>query len=136
MIRVFALALATSAAAALAIACGGDEATDDPRASKIGAISENATYAYAEAGADGLYDYLAASVTGKCTAEEVQQDLDGQPVPTGWRQVKDIEFGSATATATVIVITADGDVEQEWSFAEEGDSWRITSIPGLEDCAG
>jgi len=137
MIQKLLLAGALTAAAVTGFACGGDDdANDDPRAAQVGAVSENATYAYADDGAAGLYDYLATDVTDKCTVEQVQADIKDEPAATGWRQTRDFKFDGDIATATVIVITAGGDADQEWSFVKEGDSWRITSVPGLEDCAG
>lgn len=130
----FALLIATAAVVA---ACGDDDdSEDDPAVGQVGAVSENATYAFAEDGPDGLYDYLAEPVTAACTKEQLASALDGEPIPTGWRQTKDIEISDdGTATATVIVITEDGDIEQGWSFTQEGESWRITSVPGIEECA-
>jgi len=125
------------ATAAVIGACGDDDdSEDDPAIGQVGSVSENATYAFAEDGPDGLYDYLAEPLTAACTKEQLADALDGEPIPTGWRQTKDIEIsGDGTATATVIVITEDGDIEQEWLFGLEGESWRITSVPGIEECA-
>jgi hypothetical protein len=129
--------LSALACALLVAACGDDDDdSDDPRIGQVGALSENATYAYADAGPAGLYDYMSTAVTQQCTAENFEADMEGEPVPTGWRQTKNFEFGTDdTATATVILITDEGDVEQEWTFVLEGESWRISDLPGLEDCA-
>lgn len=127
---------AVLAIAPLLVAACGDDDDDDPNIGQIGSLSENATYAWAEDGPAGLFDYLAESVTGQCDVDAVASALEDDPIPTGWRQIKDTEISAdgLTATATVIVITEDGDVEQDWTFAREGESWRITGVPGLEEC--
>jgi len=124
-------------------ACGGDgdssDGTGDPRISQIGGVAELATYAYAATRGEGLLDYVAANIAENCTKEDIKRALAEEPVPTGFRTIKNVKFdGADRATALVVVITADGDVEQEWSFVREGDdSWRIVEIPSLsaEDCA-
>ena len=116
-------------------ACGDDDDSGgDQSASQIGSLSENATYAYIDDGGAGLYDYLAISVTDQCTKNQVNSAFQGGPNITGWRQIKDIELTGNDATATVIVIVDGEDEDQPWTFAREGDSWRITSLPGLEEC--
>jgi hypothetical protein len=126
-------------------ACGDDDdsppaGTGDPRISQIGGVAEAATYAYAATFGEGLLDYLAANIAANCTKEDIKRALAEEPVPTGFKTIKDVTFdGDDRATATVVVITADGEREQEWSFIREGDdSWRIVEIPSLseEDCAG
>jgi hypothetical protein len=135
VIPILALMATIGALAAIVSACGGDE--DDPRVGQIGGVSELATLAYASVGPQGLYDYLASEVIQRCPREELEQALADQVEPTGWRQIKDVEFdGEDRATATVILITRDGDQDVEWSFVDEGGSWRIVDMPGLERCGG
>lgn len=124
-------------------ACADDDdspaGTGDPRISQIGGVAEAATYAYAATRGEGLLDYLEANIAANCTKEDIKRALAEEPVPTGFKTIKDVKFdGDDRATATVVVITADGDREAEWSFIREGDdSWRIVEIPSLseEDCA-
>ena len=131
-----------SALVALA-ACGDDDDSDgdtgDPRISQIGGVAELATYAYAATEGEGLLDYVSSDIAENCTKDEVTEALADEPVPTGFRTMKDVKFdGEDRATATVVLITEDGDKEVEWSFVREGeDSWRINEIPGLseEDCS-
>ena len=135
LIRLAFLLAAIGALAAIVSACGNDE--DDPRVGQIGGVSELATYAYAAAGPEGLYDYLSAEVAQRCPREQLVDALADEATPTGWRQIKDVEFdGEDRATATVILITRDGDRDVEWSFVDEGGSWRIVDMPGLEKCGG
>lgn len=118
----------------LVAACsgGGDP---DQRVGQIGGVSELATYAYTDAGTEGLYDYLSEEVTDACTKEQVREALAGHEQPTGWDQIKDIKFQSVdTATATVILTYNDERQEEQWTFVREGTSWRIDIIPGLESC--
>ena len=138
------LICAVAATVLAAVACGDDDddtadGDGDPRISQIGGVAELATYAYAATRGEGLLDYLAANIAANCTKEDIKRALAEEPVPTGFKTVKDVSFdGDDRATATVVVVTADGDSEQEWSFIREGDdSWRIVEIPSLseEDCA-
>ncbi len=119
-------------------ACGGDDdSSGDERVGKIGGVAELATYAYASAGTDGLYDYLAPVVTEKCTKAQLADDLGAEPAPSGFRGMEDVKFDGDQATATVIQIFRDHDENVEWTFVETDDgSWRISGLPGLEDCAG
>jgi hypothetical protein len=136
MMRMLSLTAVTVLALAL-LACGDDDdAADDPRTLQIGALSETATGAWASAGPEGLYDYLAASVTGRCPREQLAAALADEAQPTGWRQIKDVEFnGDDEASATVIIITAAGDEESAWTFSRvSGENWRISDLPGLENC--
>ncbi len=97
--------------------------------------AELATYAYAGAGAEGLYDYLSEGVTDACTKEQVKEALAAHEQPTGWQQIKDVTFQSEdAATATVILIYRSERQEEEWTFVREGTSWRIDNVPGLESC--
>ena len=81
---------------------------------------------------------MASEIAANCTKEDIKRALADEPVPTGFKTIKDVKFdGDDRATAIVVLITSDGDKEVEWSFIREGDSWRIVEIPSLseEDCA-
>ncbi len=117
----------------LAAACSGGD--PDQRVGQIGGVSELATYAYTDAGAEGLYDYLSEDVTDACTKEQVTEALAEHEQPTGWEQIKDITFqDEGIATATVILTYNDERQEEQWTFVRQGTSWRIDIIPGLESC--
>ena len=125
-------------------ACGGDDdlapGETDARIGRISGVAEAATYAYAATGGEGLRDYLASDFAAHCTAADIKRALAQQPVPTGFKMIKDVQFGGESkAKAMVVVKTANGEKEQEWSFVREGDdSWRILSMPSLSegDCPG
>ncbi len=132
--RLVALPVLVTGGLLLVTACsgGGDP---DQRVGQIGGVSELATYAYTDAGAEGLYDYLSEDVTHACTKEQVTEALAEHEQPTGWQQIKDVKFQSVdTATATVILTYNDERQEERWTFVREGTSWRIDIIPGLESC--
>ncbi len=120
----------------LLMAACGDDGDPDPRVAKIGGVSELATYAYTDAGAEGLYDYLSKNVTDVCSKDQVTAALIAHEQPTGWQQIKDVTFQSEdAATGTVILIYRSERQEEEWTFVrEEGTKWRIDSVPGLETC--
>ncbi len=124
-------------AAASFAACGDDSPPDsDVQVGRIGGIAALATYAYSSAGPEGLYDYLAPEVTARCSKEQLNKALGSDPLPTGFRQIKDVSFsGDNQAKGTVVLITKDGDKDAQWSFVREGhDTWRISQVPGLENC--
>ncbi len=133
---------ATLGLVAVFAACGGDDDSapgdsGDPRISQIGGLAELATYAYAATNGEGLLDYLSSDMAKACTKEDITRALAGQPVPTGFKTIRDVKFeGDSNATATVVLITRDGDRDAVWSFVREGDSWRIASMPSLtkEEC--
>ncbi len=133
-LRLAAVPALIAAGLLLAAACGdGDD--PDPEVARIGGVSELATYAFTDAGADGLYDYLSSDVTGACTKEQVAAALAEREQPTGWQQIKDVEFqGEDKATGTVILIYRSERQEEEWTFVREGTSWRIDAVPGLDGC--
>lgn len=132
------LALMAGAIAALIAAfaaCGGDDKSNDPRVDQIGGAAELATYAYAAAGAQGLYDYLAPEVTQRCSKEQLAQALAGNPQPTGFRGMDGVKFDGDRATATVIQIFRDHEDKVEWVFVSTAqDTWRIVGLPGLDKC--
>ena len=97
-----------SALVALA-ACGNDDDSDsdtgDPRISQIGGVAELATYAYAATEGEGLLDYVSSDIAENCTKEEILAALADEPVPTGFRTMKDVKFdGEDGATATVVLL--------------------------------
>ena len=119
----------------LLVAACGDDDDADPRVGQIGGVSELATYAYTDAGGEGLYDYLSERVTDACTKEQVTEALAAQERPTGWGQIKDITFQDEdTATGTVRLIYGSERMWEIWDFVREGPKWRIDRIPGLEAC--
>ncbi len=132
--RLAALPVLMIAGLLLVAACGGDDDAD-PRVGRIGGVSELATYAYTDAGAEGLYDYLSKHVTDVCTKEQVTSALAAHEQPTGWQQMKGVTFeGEDAATATVILIYSSDRQEEEWTFVRQDTVWRIDNIPGLESC--
>lgn len=131
------LALAALLVASLAfVACGDDDDDANPNVGLIGGVSESATYAWVSDGTMALYDYLAADVTNACTPAEVTQALADHQQPQDWQQIKDVEISDGAATATVILVYENDRVDEDWGFAKEGESWRISHIPGLESCEG
>jgi hypothetical protein len=125
--------------AAVVAACGGgggSDGSEDERVRQITGVAELATNAYAAAGAEGLYDYLAKEVAEKCSKEALAQTLEGQPVPEGFRGISDVMFDGSEATANVKQLFVDRERQVEWRFALEDDSnWRLIHVPGLEGCA-
>lgn len=129
--------LALAALVIAAAACGGSDGQDDERVKQIGGVAELATYAYAGAGTDGLYDYLAPQVTQRCSKEQFGQELSAQPQPTGFRGLDRVEFQDGRARASLTLIFRDHDQKVEWTFVQTADgSWRIVDLPGLKECAG
>lgn len=133
--------LALALMAGMGAACGDDkESVDkgsDERISQLAGLAAAATYAYAATDGEGLMDYVAANIAENCTKEEVIKALGDEPVPIGFKSIKDVQFDVARATATVVVMTRDGEEEQEWRFIREGaESWRIEQLASLsvEDC--
>ncbi len=120
-------------------ACGdddGDDTADDPRRGQIGGVAELAVDAYASAGVETLADYMTADALARCPTNQLADAVAGQPVPTGFRQLKDVDFDGDTAVATITIATREGeDAELVWTFVEEEeDSWRIDDMPGMEKC--
>ena len=133
------LSLATAALLplALAIACSDEpNVPEDERSRQIAGVAELATNAYAAAGPDGLYDYLAKDVAAKCSKEALSQALDDEPVPDGFRRVGNVQFDGRKAHATVTLLFVEEERQVEWSFVLENETnWRLTDVPGLEGCA-
>jgi hypothetical protein len=123
-------------AGVLLVGCGGgDDVPEDERERQVTGIAELATAAYAAAGAEGLYDYLAEDVTATCSKESLVKALEGEPVPDGFKAVDSVEFDGDEARAKVVQLFGEEEREVEWTFAREGDdSWRLTKVPGLEAC--
>ena len=124
-------------AAGLASACGGDDsASDDPRVGQIGGVAELATYAYAAAGAEGFYDYLAPEVTQRCSREGLIRAFQDMDLPTGFRGLEGVRFDGEKGRATVILIFGREDKKVQWAFVEAPDQgWRIAEAPGLDGCS-
>ena len=129
------LATVTLAPAVIA-ACGGDgpDTPEDERVRQIAGIAELAANAYAAAGPEGLYDYLASSVEADCSKEALALALAGEPVPDGFRRIDGVTFEGDTARATVVQVFSDEERAAEWTFVSVNGTWRITHIPGLERC--
>ncbi len=119
-------------------ACGGDDGgQDDPRAKAVRGVAELATYAYAGAGPDGLYDYVAPQIADRCSRAQFSEDLSDEPQPRGFRGISEVRFEGDTAIAAMVLIYDDGDKKVDWSFVQTQDgAWRIASLPGLQECGG
>lgn len=117
---------------------GGDDVPEDERERQINGVAELATAAYAAAGAEGLYDYLAEDVAAECSKEGLVKALDGEPVPDGFKTVSNVDFDGDEARANVMQLFGEEEKEVQWTFVQEGEegqeSWRLTEIPGLEAC--
>jgi hypothetical protein len=122
-------------AGVLLVGCGGgDDVPEDERVRQVNGVAELATAAYAAAGAEGLYDYLAKDVTATCSKESLVKALEGEPVPDGFKAAN-VEFDGEEARAKVVQLFGEEEREVEWTFVREGDdSWRLTQVPGLEAC--
>lgn len=136
MRAVIALACALGAAFA---ACGGgsDNNANDPRVDQVGGEAELATYAYASAGTDALYDYLAPQVTAHCTKQQLAQALAGSPLPTGFKGIDSVKFDGDRATLTFTQFFKDQQQKVVWTWvptATGQSSWRIIDLPGLSKC--
>ena len=128
------LLVAASVLAVAAVACGNRSDTPD-RDEAVRTVSQHAVEAWAEAGSQGLLDYLSVSVLSHCTAARLQEVMASQPAPTSWRETKDIKQVSATETTATVIFESNGqEVNQSWSFALENYSWRVSEMPGLADC--
>jgi len=133
-----ALAAVCVVAVAGLTACGGGDSKEDARASAIGALSENAVDAWSQNGAAGLHSFFTQSVLARCSVDQLETALSGQPKPTAWRNTKDFKFSTeGQATATVIVVSNGQDVPQTWTFELEANTrWRVLDLPGLSECHG
>ncbi len=127
---------AATLAPAIVTACGSDgsDLPEDERVRQIAGVAELAANAYATAGPEGLYDYLASSVEADCSKEVLAHALAGEPVPDGFRRIDGVTFEGDAARATVVQLFAEEDRAAEWTFASVDGSWRITQVPGLEKC--
>lgn len=127
---------AATLAPAIVTACGSDgsDLPEDERVRQITGVAELATNAYAAAGPEGLYDYLASSVEADCSKEALARALEGEPVPDGFRRIDGVTFEGDTARANVVQLFSDEERAAEWTFVSVDSSWRITHIPGLERC--
>jgi hypothetical protein len=113
---------------------GGDDVPEDERVRQINGVAELATTAYAAAGAEGLYDYLADDVAAECSKEGLVKALDGEPVPDGFKTVSNVEFDGDQARANVVQLFGEEEREVQWTLVQGGDSWRLMQVPGLEAC--
>lgn len=119
------------------IACGDDDPklSDDERVRQIAGVAELAANAYAAAGPEGLYDYLAPQVTELCSKPNLASALEGQDIPDGFRRVASVNFDGAEATARVVQLFGDEERETDWVFASLSvDTWRLIDVPGLDRC--
>jgi hypothetical protein len=132
------LAAAIVAAAILLLACGGDGAdsnADDPRRGEIGGVAELAIGAYASVGPEALADYMSQGALDRCPQDQLTEALADQPLPTGFKQLRDVDFNGETVTATITISTHDGEQDLTWVYVDENGNWRIDDMPGLENCA-
>lgn len=121
--------------AALAISCGDDDDAGNPDEQQIISVSQNAVYAWIDAGADGLDDYLSDSAIVTCPPASLQESLDDYGTPGNWIETRDIEFeGDSDATATVVIDANDDEKPEQWTFVREDNSWRIATIAGVIPC--
>ena len=119
------------------IACGDDdpELSDDERVRQIAGVTELAANAYAAAGPEGLYDYLAPQVTERCSKPNLVATLDEQDIPDGFRRLASVEFDGTEATARVVQLFGDEERETDWVFASLSvNTWRLIDVPGLDRC--
>jgi hypothetical protein len=115
---------------------GGDDVPEDERERQVTGIAELATAAYAAAGPEGLYDYLAEDVAAECSKEELVTALEAEPVPDGFKSVNGVTFDGEEARASVVQVFGEEEREVEWTFVSVDESWRLTQVPGLEACQG
>ena len=120
-------------------ACGDDDYNPaDPyrreARRQIGGVAELAINAYASAGPEALFDYLSAEIAQRCSADSLAAALADEAPPTGFRQLKDVDFGFDAAIATITISTDDGERDIVWLYVSEEGSWRINDMPGLENC--
>jgi hypothetical protein len=125
--------------AALVIAgCGDDEEdadADDPRRGEIGGVAELAIGAYASVGPEALADYMSAAALERCPASALNDALADQTVPTGFRQLKNVDFEGDRVTAMITISTREGEQDITWIYVQEDGNWRIDDMPGMENCA-
>ena len=122
---------------ALAIACSDEpNVPEDERVRQVEGVAQLASNAYSAAGPEGLYDYLAKDVAAECSKEDLSKALEAEPVPDGFRRVSDVQFDGGKARATVTQLFVEEERQVEWSFVlEDETNWRLTDVPGLEECA-
>ena len=121
----------------LAAACGDDEDAadaDDPRRDEIGGVAAAAIGAYASVGPEALADYMSEGALQRCPKEQLQVALVEEPLPTGFKQLNGVNFDGDTARATITISTKDGDRDIDWTYVEQDGNWRISDMPGLENC--
>ncbi len=129
------------------VACGdGDGGSlEDEREREIAGVAELATNAYAAAGPVGLYDYLSPLVTKNCSMQGLKEALKNEPVPDGFRRLKNTSLEPQGVSTTVVQVIGQDEVEVRWTFspvhvgaasATDGPVvWRIVYLSGLERCA-
>ena len=127
--------------AAPVAACGGGDNNNSAapldKLAQIGGVAELAADAWAAAGPAGLYDYLDASVTARCTKPQLEAALKDQELPTAFHGMESVVFQSTDAHATLNLIFHNDHRKVEWVFVPTAaNSWRLTSVPGLEKCGG
>ena len=109
--------------------------TDDPRIAEIAGVAGLATNAFASAGPEGLYDYVAVQVAARCTSQQLAAAMADQELPSGFLAVDAVSFQGDGAHAAVRLKFGDDEREAEWVFMPApGNTWRIANMPGLEEC--
>jgi hypothetical protein len=119
---------------AVLASCGDDDGGDDPRAAEVGAAAENIVYAWASAGPEAVYDYLTPATQESCPEDELADALSGEEQPTDFGGLDGVDFVGERAEADVVIIYGTEEKTQTWHFEKVGDSWRISDMPGLENC--
>jgi hypothetical protein len=133
-VRAILVTLVALAAVAYVGCDDGDDTLDDPRRGEIGGVAELAIGAYASVGPEALADYMSQEALAACPQERLEDALADHPVPTGFRQLRKVEFDGDSATATIIISSRDGEQDIVWQYVDEDGSWRISDMPGLENC--
>lgn len=119
------------------VACGEDEDgidAGDPRHAEIEGVAGAAVGAVASVGPEALADYMSANALQRCAKDQLQVALADQPVPTGFKQLKEVHFNGEMATATITISTKSGEKNISWKYVEEDGNWRIADMPGMMNC--
>ena len=129
------LLIVTAMILAFSVACG-NYGTDDSREAGVKTVTEHAVVAWVTSGPQGLHDFLSIAAQADCLTSKLEPAFAQEPKPSAWKETKDISFPSdVEAQATVVFESGGQEIEQQWSLALENYSWRISRMPGVENCA-